>query len=281
MSGRVASRSGFTLIELLAVIAIIGMLVGLMVPAVQQAREAARQMQCRNNLREYGVALHGYHADNNRFPMGNVPYRNWTAQSMLLPYLEGGAVFRLINYKFPGYCFQAYSTAPVQQDPGAVVLAVDKCPDDPNAGKIWYDTPADGHHGLTNYLGVMGTSSTANDGILFSGHAVRIQDIQDGTSNTIIMGERGMSNDLYWGWTYCGSGADGLGDGDNLCSTQLGLSRGLPEGNDNLHFWSYHPAGAMFLCADGSVHFLNYDINFTTFQALSTRSGGEVIGAVW
>ena len=58
-----------------------------------------------------------------------------------------------------------------------------------------------------------------------------------------------MSNDLYWGWTYCGSGADGSGDGDNLCSTQLGLSRGLPEGNDNLHFWSYHPARAMFLLA--------------------------------
>ena len=275
------SRSGFTLIELLAVIAIIGVLVGLMVPAVQQARETGRQLQCRNNLRQYGVALQSYHGVCGVFPIGNVPYRNWTAQSMLLPYLEGGAVYRLINYKFPGYCFQACSTVPVQQDSGAVVFAVDKCPDDSNAGKIWYAFPGYGRHGLTNYLGVMGTSLTANDGILFSGRAIGVADIQDGTSNTIIMGERGMPNDLYWGWTYCGSGADGSGDGDNLCSTQLGLSRGQPEGNDNLHFWSYHPNGAMFLCADGSVHFLNYDINFSTFQALSTRSGGEVIGAVW
>ena len=70
---------------------------------------------------------------------------------------------------------------------------MDKCPDDSNAGKIWYDTPADGHHGLTNYLGVMGTSSTANDGILSSGRAIGVADIQDGTSNTIIMGERGIS----------------------------------------------------------------------------------------
>ncbi len=127
----------------------------------------------------------------------------------------------------------------------------------------------------------MGTSPTAADGILFSNSSVRIGDVVDGTSHTFIMGERGTPNDLYWGWTYCGTGDDCLGTGDNLCSTQLGLSPGRPDGNDNTHFWSYHPNGANFLCADGAVHFVNVNIDFATFQALSTRAGGEVVQSQW
>ncbi len=127
----------------------------------------------------------------------------------------------------------------------------------------------------------MGTSSTANDGILFSGRAIGMADIQDGTSNTIIMGERGMPNDLYWGWTYCGSGADWHGRRRQSLLDAVGPQPRAARRQRQPAFLELPPRGAMFLCADGSVHFLNYDINFTTFQALSTRSGGEVIGALW
>ena len=281
MTTRGSRKSGFTLIELLVVIVIIGMLLAMMLPAVQQTREAVRQVQCRNNLRQYGLALLNYHATHNFFPIGNVPNRWWTAQSMVLPYLEGESVYRLINYQFPGECSEAWRFRAAVARPGASVLAVDTCPDDPNAGKIWYAYPGVGRHGCTNYLGVMGTLLTANDGILFYGSRVRIEGIGDGASNTLIMGERGMPNDLLLGWTYCGYGMDGTGDGDNLCSTQLGLSRGLPDGNHDTHFWSYHPGIAAFLWADGAVRFLSYDINFATFQALSTRDGHEVIEPLW
>ena len=109
---------------------------------------------------------------------------------------------------------------------------------------------------------------------------VRLANVTDGSSNTLIMGERGISNFLY-GWCYCGWGRLGTGEGDNLCSTQEGLSPGLPDGNHDFHFWSYHANGAGFALADGSVRFLSYSINFHTFQALSTRAGGEVISNGW
>jgi len=153
---------------------------------------------------------------------------------------------------------------------------VDKCPDDPLAGKIWFAQPGFGYHGCTNYLGMMGTSPTANDGILLFGRSIAVGEIFDGTSNTIIMGERGTPSDLYYGWTYCGYG-DSTGNGDNLNTTQFGLAPGLPDGNHNFHYWSYHPSGVNFLMADGSVRLISYEIGFATYQALSTRAGKELL----
>jgi prepilin-type N-terminal cleavage/methylation domain-containing protein len=296
----VAARSrpapvGFTLVELLVVITIIGMLVSLTLPAVQSARESARTMQCQNNLKQYGLALQNYHTVHNVFPPGNTGVANvfdflhnrwWTAQSMLLPYREGDAVYRLINYGYNGNgpfsdCFAMGNSVSQVQDPGSYVLAMDKCPDDPLAGTVWFAYPGYGYHGCTNYLGVMGTTPTANDGLLFhTWRGVGLRDVKDGSSTTLIMGERGISNYLY-GWCYCGWGQMGTGEGDNLCSTQQGLCPGLPDGNHDFHFWSYHANGAGFAFADGAVHFLNYSIDFQTFQALSTRAGGEVIGSNW
>jgi prepilin-type N-terminal cleavage/methylation domain-containing protein len=289
-------KAGFTLVELLVVITIIGVLAALLLPAVQAAREAARMSQCRNNLKQYGIAFHAYHAIHNAFPPGNVGIANvydfdknrwWTAQSMLLPYLEGDVIYRLINYGFKGDCFMMANSVPQNKDPGSYVLPVDRCPDDPNAGRIWFGFSGYGHHGCTEYLGVMGTAPTATnggppDGILFhSLRGVSLRDVKDGSSNTLLMGERGIS-DYYWGWCYCGWGMNGTGVGDNLLSTQYGMGEGYPDGMHDLHFWSYHPKGCLFLMADGSGHFLNYNIDFVVFQKLSTRATGEVIrGGAW
>jgi prepilin-type N-terminal cleavage/methylation domain-containing protein/prepilin-type processing-associated H-X9-DG protein len=294
MGGRLSTKSGFTLVELLVVIAIIGILVSLLIPAVNAAREAARTTQCQNNLKQYGLALHNYHSLVGSFPIGNVYATWWTGQSMILPYLEGGTIYKLINYKYPGSCFDyggSLSQTPAQ-DPGDHMLSVDKCPNDPLAGTIWVPSGAyagAGYHGCTNYQGTMGTSETANDGIMLStwqgGTSVTVAEITDGTSHTFIMGERGLANEpstepqpLY-GWTYCGAGDNnGTGNGDNLNTTQYGLAPGLPDGNHNYHYWSYHPSGVNFLMADGSARMISYEISFATYQALSTRAGKEVLG---
>jgi prepilin-type N-terminal cleavage/methylation domain-containing protein len=290
MDRRRLATSGFTLVELLVVIAIIGTLIAILLPSVQAARETARRTQCQNNIRQYGLALDLYHDAHRAYPTGNVkdeaaPFRPryWGFQAQLLPYLEAKEIFEMVRAGYTTYsyldCFQYAAMQPTDRDPGNRVLNVDKCPDDPNAGKIWYAFPGVGRHGCTNFLGVMGTSSFANDGILLYGliaRPIRKVDIKDGTSKTIIMGERGTPDDLLWGWPYCGSG-DGTGDGDNLCSTQMGLTAGVPDGTHNLHFWSYHPNMAMFQWADGSGRSLSYDIDFQVFQALSTRAGSETV----
>jgi len=275
MPRRISLKPGFTLVELLVVIFIIGILVALLLPAVQGVREAARRNYCQNNLKQYGLALQQFHADYGSFPIGNVPNKWWGFQSRLLPYLEASDIYQFMNYSYPGDCFQAANALPAGMDPGNQVQKPDKCPDDPNAGKVWYAFPGFGYHGCTNYQGVMGTSPTANDGILLYGGTVSLSDITDGASQTIIMGERGIPNDLYYGWPYCGYG-DSTGNGDNLNTTQLGLCAGQPDGSHDFHFWSYHPQMAVFLWADGSVRTLPYNIDNTTFQALATRAGNEI-----
>lgn len=273
-----STKSGFTLVELLVVIAIIGALIAIMLPSVQAARETARRTQCENNLRQYGVALDLYHGAVRTYPIGNVKDQWWGFAARLLPYMEAKDIYAMCNFNYAGDCFQwANSLSEPRLDPGNRVLPVDKCPDDPNAGKIWFAYPGFGRHGCTNYFGMMGTSETANDGILFYAGKVNKEQVTDGLSKTVIMGERGTPDDLLFGWPYCGYGVNGTGDGDNLCSTKLGLAMGVPDGNHNTHFWSYHPNMAMFQWADGSGRPLSYDIDFQLFQALSTRAGGETI----
>jgi prepilin-type N-terminal cleavage/methylation domain-containing protein/prepilin-type processing-associated H-X9-DG protein len=275
-------RAGFTLVELLVVIAIMGILTALLLPAVQAAREAARRTQCQNNLRQYAVAIHNYHDVHNILPIGNTWGRMWTFQSRILPYMEQGNIYNLIDYKYPSTCFDYGASRQAidpETDPGNKMVTVDICPSDPLAGRISTTNGSTvGFHGCTEYLGVMGTSSTSNDGMFYSDSRIGLESVKDGTSHTIMMGERGIPSDLYWGWTYCGAGYDGTGDGDNQCSTKYPFGPGKDDGAHNLHFWSYHQGGGHFLFADTSVSFMSYTVNFATFQGLSTRAAAEIIG---
>src|SRR4051794_242987 len=112
------AQRAFTLVELLVVMAIIGILVGLLLPAVQTTRERARVSQCQNNLRQYGIALHNYHDAKHVFPIGNVPDRYWSFQSMILPQLEEEAIYNLIDFNFKGSCFAYAITRTAETDPG-------------------------------------------------------------------------------------------------------------------------------------------------------------------
>jgi prepilin-type N-terminal cleavage/methylation domain-containing protein len=285
-------RTAFTLVELLVVIAIIGILIAMLLPAIQAAREAGRRTQCLNNLKQHGLGLLLYHNEIKSFPIGNVappPNSNaggwWGFQARILPFMESKNVYAFCNFTYKDDCFHWIAA---QQAKGillgTMILAYHKCPDDSlmNPPSIYHD-PNVGDYGCTNYLGVMGTSPTANDGILFHGNSssvINLTKVTDGASHTIIMGERGVSNDL-WGWPYCGYGGSGTGDGDNLLATNLGLSRGQPNGMHNSHFWSYHPRIAQFLWADGSARPLTYDLDYQVLRALSTRAGREVIPSVY
>ncbi len=296
-------RTAFTLIELLVVIAIIAILIGLLLPAVQKIREAAARIKCGNNLKQLGLALHNYADTYGWFPAGfynplvttpSLPasqalFTNSGWQLQLLPGLEQQTLWN------PCYAY-------LQANPGNTFtnafpacgypLASFICPSNPRATIAPYDGV---NYELTSYQGCAGTTSgpPSRDGILYCNSQVTFVGITDGTSNTIAVGERPCTGDLYWGWGFSESGFSGYGDGDTVlgskdfamalaagdAATNVGLLPPLqPNDTGELevaHYWSFHPGGANFLYCDGSVHFLAYSAN-SVFPYLCTRSGGEV-----
>lgn len=306
-------RFGFTLIELLVVIAIIGILISLLLPAVQAAREAARRSQCSNQLKQMGLACHSYHDLFRVFPSGylaNVPYNNsvndtspgWGWAALILPQLEQTALARQINFSLP--IEQPANAAAVQ-----TVVPVYLCPSDLTPGAAFMIPDTSGNPLLkaapSSYAGCVGNDYSAADGpdgsgILFRNSRVRAADILDGLSMTIVVGERAWSN-AKGIWAGAPRGAVlMMGDQNhNPVTPSITASSAIlvqvhthllnateePDGATD-DFSSNHPGGAFFAFADGSVRFIHdipvdapsgYTQDGLMFQAMGTRAGGEVV----
>jgi prepilin-type N-terminal cleavage/methylation domain-containing protein/prepilin-type processing-associated H-X9-DG protein len=215
-------RRGFTLIELLVVIAIIAVLIALLLPAVQSAREAARRGQCLNNLKQIGLAMHNYNTVQNVFPMGVsasnnswnashcncgalVTWNGWSVHALLLPYLEATPIYNAINFKFdPLVC----SSQPFGNTAFLTVIPGFLCPSDPNSGASGF---------INNYCGSIGTTigiaqnyPSQSTGVFSYQTPYGLENIVDGSSNTVAFGESLVGSPNGRQINYRGNGVAGL-----------------------------------------------------------------------
>lgn len=310
LDGRLQQNRGFTLVELLVVIAIIGILVGLLLPAVQAAREAARRMQCGNNLKQLSLALHNYHDTHRSFPFGSGGTRaatggpTYSAASLLLPFIEQGALHDLIDFDYP---INAAINTPARLQ----VVAAFLCPSD-------RENPQQQMGGAINYMGNKGTSHMFSDtasqnGIFLHFKPLKFSDIIDGTSNTAAFAERllgdgnngivDLKSDVFMGSgnptspdetiTMCDAT-----DTSNLAN-QFPIFMGAPWMNgqhtyqhvnvpntqscaffptkSTMAATSRHPGGVNMSLCDGSVRFATESIDRVLWRAVGTRAGNEVV----
>ncbi len=345
-------RNGFTLIELLVVIAIIGILMGMLMPAVQSIREAARRTSCANNLRQLALATHNYEGALRRYPGGlyqnaqfsgesampyTLRYYGHTIFALLLPYIEQDTLYNEWDFADNADAAKSNSVNPStgmldDRAISATIIATYVCPSDPLPDPVvelahsGFGYPR-GWFGMTSYAGCIGTFSgyfgdtdLIYDGTLFfvgpnsqaflsqsnitdNERPLRMGELVDGTSQTIMFGEKKHFDPVYddvlfanstkakypigsvgaWGWFGGGHGGNHV-----LASTRMPLNYMLPEGaadtwqnkDERLSaFGSGHPSGANFSFNDGSTRFVNDTIDMVTYQAMSTRGGREIISS--
>ncbi|QEL13545.1 DUF1559 family PulG-like putative transporter [Limnoglobus roseus] len=302
---------GFTLIELLVVIAIIAILIGLLLPAVQKVREAAARTQCVNNLKQWGLAIHGYHDDRGYFPPGRCGAINPTTNQYEVPgYTYGYYVYGLPatsdnvggwHTRALPYVEQANLFKPLEAATTAAALTTAysnflttkskllACPSDPLASQ-----GGSGGEAFTTYMGVTGNDETlgsdAKNGLFavnsrapyIGRKTVKMSSVTDGTSNTVMVGERPPSADLRWGWWAYSDSDNVLAHPNKETSTVTGCSGNEVYRPDTVknpaaacHYWSLHTGGANWLFVDGSVRFLQYTGAAAVTQMASVN-GGEV-----
>jgi len=265
--------SGFSLVELLVVITIIGVLIALLLPAVQAAREAARRVSCLNHLRQIGIGLQNYHAACGRFPPGGIEPtflvstgRQYAWSALILPQIEQESLSAKIDFTKPSY-------APANATAAATVISTYLCPSTPRS------SPLVQGRGATDYGGLYGEniaphptdgSWVAENGVMIYDRAFSIRDISDGTSNTLAVAE----NAMFPVWTD-GQWINGL----NIFDQKYGINF-MPADPRSLEdeIRSAHPGGADGAFCDGSARFLGDTMDIRTLKAILTRAGGEVVG---
>jgi len=300
------SRRGFTLIELLVVIAIIAILIALLLPAVQQAREAARRTECKDNLKNIGLALHNYHDTNQGFPSGNVVRRSggrwwgygWTWHAMILPQMDQEPLFEALKPELNSDSGTVNS--PKQQLANQdTKIEIFQCPSQPG-GDLQYG----GQNGdqPSNYNGVCGTNTFnnnhtdgANDvayrgnGVFHLNSYVRFADMTDGPSNTFNVAEvqTKLADNMPGGDRRYVFSQGGDGNSPNDISEYLIGMETNPTWGDPINSGSqeatgsFHDGGCHFLMGDGRVEFVNEQIDLNIYAALATRGGGENVGGAF
>jgi prepilin-type N-terminal cleavage/methylation domain-containing protein len=309
---------GFTLIELLVVIAIIAILIALLLPAVQQAREAARRTQCKNNMKQIGLALHNYESSHRVFPSSSISnfgqgVWNWPGTgvedpairlhsfaSQILPYMDGANLYNTIDYNVS-------ALAPANRNAARQILPFYKCPSyagpDYSTDPLYTTTVGFNQFAIRNYVAmgaknVVGLSGAIPaEGVIYPRSKTGFRDITDGTSNTIMIAETREEKAAVWidgtsasvaaRWFKITAPPTFEGDtvsinyGDNIAGNSICYFPGGVFPNSIGQEWgpsSLHEGGAQFLLGDGSVRFISENIDVKTFDALTTRNGGEVVG---
>jgi prepilin-type N-terminal cleavage/methylation domain-containing protein len=297
MSRIVPRRKAFTLVELLVVIAIIGILVALLLPAIQAAREAARRTECNNKLKQLGLALHNYHDTYKLLPPGGMSGGNrlgW--QVLILPFLEMQALHSQIN--FEAYTGNGYDTAvsgSLQTEPVPPYI----CPSAVRAK--WFENGSNTIY-TTHYYGIMGPKGTnvatggtyrwdntsaaghgghALQGAMLRRDSVGLNEVLDGTSNTFLVGEMSWSrtkdnldNTSFRKW-YRGCDGSAAASTKNILD---GINITRYNGSNNFNdvsFGSEHPGGCQFARCDASVKFVSDNIDIGVYKATASKDGGE------
>ena len=289
------NRRAFTLIELLVVIAIIAVLIALLLPAVQQAREAARRTQCRNNFKQVGLALHNYHDTSQTLPPGWIGVTSgqpdvsgingWSWSSRLLPQIDQTPLYNTID-------FNSQVAAASNLKPRTTVVTVFRCPSD--VGPQTWTIPAAGTStplamiATASYSGVFGKDEVElcnglvpgapclSNGLFFLNSRIRFADVTDGLSTTLMVGERITRESAGWFYTWTGV----IAGGDDAIVRIVGDTDVTP--NRDLirmdEFASYHTGGAHFVLGDGAVRFISSNIDLGVYRNMSSRASGDIVG---